>query len=429
MTSYRRFAGQWCAFTGRLASLSRRRTDPSGHPERAARAACPTRGTSRWAVGAPSPGQCWHWLGGCSVVLTLVALLTGCGGQAKATHQVTTAEAYTVAYPTVSDAVMEREYVAEIRAARYAEVRARVRGIVEVVAVDEGQAVKAGQHLFSIGAHDLEQELVAAKAAAVAAQAELQAARLELNNSQLLFDKNVISAAELAMTKAKVAALEAKVRELKAASARAAVELGYARITAPFSGVVNRIPNRVGSAIAEEELLTTIADTSEVYAYFRLSERDYLQQRSEFHGDRPLEVWLKLADGSRFSRPGVVDAVANEFDRETGSIAVRARLDNENAALKHGSSGKIVLETELPEAILVPQEATFEVQGNIFVYAVDADDVVHTRKVVPKLRLDEHFVVESGLTAADRFVLEGTQKLSEGVKIQALPHGSAPKEG
>lgn len=363
-------------------------------------------------------------------MFALAAPPTGCEQQAKATtEEVPTVEAYPVASPTVSDAVLEREYVAEVRAARHAEIRARVKGIVEVVAVDEGQHVEAGQHLFSIGARHLKQDLAAARAATAATKAELQAARLEQENTQLLFDKNVVSAAPLGQAKARAEALEAKLEELSASAGRAKVQLGYARITAPFSGIINRIPNKAGSAVAEEELLTTIADTGEAYAYFRISERDYLRHKSELQGDGSAAVRLKLADGSMFSGGGVIDAVANEFDRETGTITLRARFENENGTLKHGSSGKVLLETRIPQAILVPQASTFEVQGNVFVYVVDENDVVHARKIVPKARLDKHFVVESGLTAADQFVVEGVQKLSDGAKIEVLHSASAANGG
>ena len=199
--------------------------------------------------------------------------------------------------------------------------------------------------------------------------------------------------------------------------------MGYARIEAPFSGTINRIPNKAGSAIAEEELLTTIADTSQVYAYFRLSERDYLQQKSALEvGERT--VRLRLADGSMLADPGVIDAVANEFDRDTGTLTLRARFDNDKDMVKHGSSAKVVLETKIPDAILVPQAATFEIQGDLFVYAVDESNVVHAQKIVAEARVDEYFVVESGLTPEDQFVLEGAQKLRDGDEIEISSSGS-----
>jgi membrane fusion protein (multidrug efflux system) len=376
------------------------------------------------SYGDEGPTRAGRLVRACLFAVALAAPETGCERRAQATNEVSTVEAYPVASPTMSDATVRREYVAEVRAVRYAEVRARVRGIVEEVTVDEGAHVEAGQHLFSIGALHLEQDWAAARAARAATDADLQAARLDEANTKLLFDKNVVSAAPLGKAQAKVQALEARLAELRAGARRAKVRLDYARIEAPFSGTINRIPNKVGSAVAEEELLTTIADTSQLYVYFRLSERDYLQQRAALEtGERT--VRLKLADGSMLDVRGVIDAAANEFDSETGTLALRARFENEKGLVKHGSSAKIVLETTIPGAILVPQASTFEVQGDLFVYVVDDSNVVHAQKIVAKARLDHHFVVESGLTLDDRFVLEGAQKLRDGDRIEISSSGSA----
>lgn len=358
-----------------------------------------------------------RWIGPGLLASVLAAPLTACERSAQATSEVSAIATYAVGAPTIADSVVRREYVAEVRAIRYAEIRARMRGIVEAVAVDEGQHVEADQHLFSIGALDRRQDWLAAKAARAATEADLAAARLDAASAQLLFDKNVVSATPLGKANARAQALEAKLAEQKAEARRAKVRMGYARVEAPFRGVVNRIPHKVGSAVGEEELLTTIADTSEVYAYFRLSERDYLQQKSALEvGERSAR--LRLADGSMLAESGVVDAVANEFDPETGTLVLRARFENTNGTLKHGSSAKVVLETTVPDALLVPQASTFEIQGDLFVYVVDAKNVVHARKIVTKARVDQHFIVESGLTADEQFVLEGAQKLRDGDEIE-----------
>lgn len=362
-------------------------------------------------------------------IALLLALFTGCQQHALASDESESVESYPVASPQVTDTVVEREYVAEIRAQRYAEIRTRIRGIIDEVAVDEGQAVTTGQHLFSIDARHLTQDVAAAKASTAATEAELQATLLDLTNTQLLFDKNVVSEAQLAQAKAKVKALEAKLDELRSMVERAGVELGYARITAPFTGTINRIPKKAGSALSEEELLTTLADTTEVYAYFRVSENDFLRNQSVLQGESAPEVLLKLADGSLFKKPGRIDAMANEFDRETGTITLRARFENEDGLLRHGSSGQVVLKTHLPGAVLVPQASTFEVQGDLFVYAVDEQSIVHARKIVSRVRHDAQFVVESGLTAQDRFVLEGVQRLKDGNKIQIFPARPTPTAG
>ncbi len=329
-----------------------------------------------------------------------------------------------VASPIVADRSIEREYVAEIRAVRYAEIRSRIKGVVEAVAVDEGQAVKAGDMLFSIDARALKKEVLAARAATATAEAELRGGQLERENVQLLIDKNVVSKAEVAILDARIQTLKAKVEEARAGAGRAAVELGYATIKAPFDGVVNRIPRKVGSAVAEDELLTTITDTSDVYAYFRVSEREYLEY-SAASAERPKEVALELADGSTFPVTGIIDAIESEFDKDTGNIAFRAKFSNAAGTLKHGSSGKVVLKTEMRGALLVPQKSTFEVQGEIFVYALDADNTARTRKLVPRARLSDAFVVEAGLQKDDRFVLEGVQKVKEGSRVNVRPVASS----
>lgn len=364
-------------------------------------------------------GQRNHYASGCIATLMTLSLLVGCGGKVEAAAQAPL-QNFPVASPERTDTFFEREYVAEIRAVRYAEVRSRIKGILESVSVDEGQTVKAGQTLFSISARDLQQDVLVARAATLGAEAELAAARLERDNAKFLLEKKVISEAEVAIAESKVNTLKAKVDELRANTGRSTIELGFAQLKAPFDGVVNRIPRKDGSAINEDDLLTTVTDTHEVYAYFYISEREYLEYMAKPANERPKEVSLKLADGSIFPSAGVIDTIESEFNKETGSIAFRAKFPNANGILKHGSTGKVVLKMDLRAAILVPQKSTFEVQGNFYVYALDANNTAKARKIVPKLRLKDAFVIESGLEPTDRFVVEGVQKIKEGTRIGVL---------
>lgn len=331
---------------------------------------------------------------------------------------------FPVTSPEIGDAVVEREYVAEIRAVRYAELRSRFKGVLENVSVDEGQRVTAGQTLFLVNARALQQEVLVARAATLGAKAELQAAQLELDNTKRLQEKNVVSAAELALAESKVQTLRAKVAELEATTQRAAVERGFADVKAPFDGVINRIPRRAGSAIAEDELLTTITDTSEVFAYFRITEREYLEYFGSSR-EAPRTVSLKLIDGSSFPATGVIDAIASEVDRETGTLTYRARFENPTGVLRHGSSGKVVIESHLRQALLVPQKSTFDVQGDLYVYVVDSTDVPRARKITVKARFADRFVVDQGLSEGERFVLDGVQQIQDGTRIQAVAPSTA----
>jgi membrane fusion protein (multidrug efflux system) len=351
------------------------------------------------------------------VGLALCLTTTACGQRERAAEAADIQRSFPVAAPVAKDVVVRREYVAKIEAVRHAELHARIKGTIESVTVDEGAAVHEGQLLFSINARVHKQDVVVARAAARAQEAELHAAELDMQNTQLLADKNIVSAAELERARSKTEMLRAKVQEANAMAERANVELERADIRAPFAGVVDRIPRKAGNAVAEDELLTTISDTREVFAYFAISEREYLDLVKTAPGAQPRRVSLVLADGSTFPHEGTIDAVAGELDPETGTLAYRARFENPDHTLKHGSSGKVVLETELKGAILVPQKATFEVQGNVYVYAVDPQNVVHVKKLDIKQRLEDEFVVGSGLGANDRYVVEGLQHVKEGMTI------------
>jgi membrane fusion protein (multidrug efflux system) len=333
-----------------------------------------------------------------------------------------------VASPELKTTSVEREYVAEIRAVRHAEIRSRFKGVLEAVSVDDGQLVKAGDLMFTINARALRQELLVARASILAAEAELETAQLELGNTKLLQEKNVVSQAEVRLAESKVQTLRAKVAGARATADRAAVELGFAEIRAPFDGVVNRVPRKAGSGVAEDELLTTISDVSEVHAYFRITEREYLEDRA-MSSNKPRTVSLALADHSRYPERGIVDAITGEFDRATGTLAYRARFPNANGLLKHGSSGKVILETELHDVIVVPQKSTFDVQGNLYVFVLDAGNVARARKI-EATRIAESFVVERGLAKGDRFVLEGVQKVKDGMRIEvATPEVATPDAG
>lgn len=360
-------------------------------------------------------------------VSVCVVLLAGVGcatSSAESEHREQIGpESFPVRSPQVTDAAYEREFSSNISAVQHAEIRSRVPGVIKRVFVDEGQAVKAGDPLFALESRQWQQRVRKARAETSTAQADYQLAVIERDNLQLLVEKNVISEAEMAIAKSKAAAALARVEESKVAEEQAATGLAFTTIRAPFDGVVNRIHYRLGSLVSEEELLTTLTNSEEVFVYFKLSEVDFLEYKAQSADFRSRKVALRLANGSRYPEPGVVDAVESEFDKATGNIAVRARFPNPEGVLKHGSSGKVLLENDMKGVVVVPQKATFEVQGNLYVYAVDENNVPKAQRIVPRARLDDVFVVESGLTEKDRFVLEGIQRIDEGVEIGISPQG------
>lgn len=346
-----------------------------------------------------------------------------CGTKASASQVSDQPAEYPVAEARVG-AAYERQHVGQVHAKRYVELRSRAKGVVESIAVDEGQAVKAGQVLVTLSKRALSQEVDKARAAVASAAADLRAAEVEVASTRMLFDKQVVAKAELDLAQARLASLGARVSEAVAAQRQAELHLTFAEVKAPFDGVVNRLPRKVGSLVAEDELLTTLTDASEVWVYFRVSEREYLEHTKK--GAGPREAWLVLADGTRYPRAGLVDAVESEFDRATGTIAFRATFPNPDGVLRHGASGKVVVREEAPQAVMIPQRATFEVQDNVYVYKVDASSVVRPSRVRVRARVDDAFVLESGLSPGDRFVLEGAQRLREGDRIVAIDAPTQP---
>jgi membrane fusion protein (multidrug efflux system) len=363
-------------------------------------------------------------------IITFVAIAvpvgSGCSKAEPSAEAATAPLQFPVASPRLEDVVVERAYVADVRAARHAELRARFKGVIESVAVDEGDEVREGQLLFTINASARAQDVAVARAAVLGGEAELRAAELELENTKLLADQNIVAPAELARVRSKVELQKARLGEAGATVARKRVDLDRSRIRAPFDGVVDRIRYRAGSAIDEDVMLTTVSDAREVLAYFAISEREYLElSRGEDAARQPPAVLLALADGTLFKHEGVIDAVGGEIDAETGTLSYRARFPNPDGTLKHGSSGKVVLRSKLAKALLVPQRSTFETQGNVYVYAVGDGNLVHARKLEVKFRHGDAFVIGDGLAVGERFVVEGVQRLKDGVRIE--PIASSPR--
>ena len=326
-------------------------------------------------------------------------------------------EKFLVTNPIRKDTLYTNAFVADIHSLQNVEIRARVRGFVEDIHVDEGQYVKAGQLLFSISSQEYAQEVLKMKAMLASAIADAKAAEVDLKNVKTLVDKNVVSKSDLEMTQAKLDAFNAKIEEAKAHESSSNLQLSFTKIRAPFSGVINRIPNKVGSLIGEGTLLTTLSDNKEVFAYFNVSEKEYLNFISRKDANDQIEVSLELANNKLHPYKGKIEIIEGEVDKSTGNIAFRARFPNPELVLKHGSSGKIQLTTQIPDALLVPQKATFEIQDNLYVYVVDDKNVVKLRSIKPSFRIPHFYLLESGLSVNDRIIYEGLQRVQEGDEI------------
>jgi membrane fusion protein (multidrug efflux system) len=311
-------------------------------------------------------------------------------------------------------------YVANIKAIRNTEIRSRVHGFLEKVMVDEGGFVQSGQPLFQLSTGEYRIAVAKAEALLASANAEAKTAELELERVTVLVEKNVITKTEKELAKAKIQMASARINEAKASLEEAKLKMNYTIIRAPFSGIVNKITLRLGSLIEEGTLLTTLSDVSSVFAYFNVSENDYLRFNAEENksGIYDREVGLVLSNGKDFGEMGKIETMEGEFDESTGAIAFRARFSNPGFVLKHGATGKVMLTSHQSGALIIPHKAVFEVQDRYFVYVVTADGKVRQRAFIPRVRLNQTYVVASGLQEGDMIVYEGTQNLKEGNTIK-----------
>jgi len=332
----------------------------------------------------------------------LCALLSaaGCSQQKEEKEEAIT---YAVTSPVTIDTSFTKEYVSQIKSVRNIEVRAQEKGYLQNIYVDEGQQVHAGQVLFKIMPR-------MAQAEVLKAQAETKAAELEVENTKLLSDKNVVSKNELAMAKAKL-------QQANAETSLAKYHLSNTEIRAPFNGTIDRIPLKLGSLVDEGALLTSLSDNSQVFAYFNVSEPEYLNYQAAAKAKTQQEVSLLLANNELLKSKGKVEVIESEFNNETGNIAFRARFNNVDNLLRNGETGKIQMVVPLKKALVIPQKATYEIQDKTYVFVVDNRNMVHSRNITISGEMPDLYVVGSGLSIGDKILLEGVQKVKDDDKI------------
>ncbi len=228
------------------------------------------------------------------------------------------------------DTSIHTEYVTEIQAEQNVEIRARVTGYLEKIYVDEGAHVKENQLLFAINNREYSEEVSKAKAQYKSTAAEVEVAEIELSNTKKLAEKNIVSDTEVLLAKNKLESLKAKKEEAFAHQSYVQIKLSNTEVRAPFSGIINRVPHKIGSLIEEGTLLTTISENDEVFAYFDVSEKEYLSYAKNKDSADVSIVTLILADGSEHSQKGKIETIDGVIDHNTGNIAFRARFKNHN---------------------------------------------------------------------------------------------------
>jgi membrane fusion protein (multidrug efflux system) len=320
-------------------------------------------------------------------------------------------------------AVVYQEYTASLEGSRDIEIRSQVEGYLEKIFVDEGAYVKKGQPLFLVNDRPYREKLNNAHATLAAAKAMEANAEINVGKLKLLVQNNVISDVQLKAAQSALDAASANVEQARAMSGNADIDLSYTLIKAPADGYVGRIPLKTGS-LAGTNVLTVLSEIKNVYAYFSMSEKDFLQFENKTTGatvqqklQKMPEVELLLADNTTYPLKGKVETVSGQFGSGTGAISFRAVFDNSNGLLRSGNTGKIRIPNAISDAVVIPQEATFELQDKVFIFQVSDSNKVSSVPITVSSSSGNYYLVEKGLASGISIVYAGFGRLQDGMQI------------
>ena len=354
-----------------------------------------------------------------------LALLSSCGngnnGEAKAPE-------YAVITAQATTAHVTNSYPATIKGKQDVEIRPMVSGFITKLHVDEGSVVKKGQVLFTIDQVQYRAAVETAKATVATAEAALQTQELTTQNNRELNKRGIVSDYQLSTSENQLAQAKATLAQAKASLVNAERNLQYTEVTSPSDGIVGQVPYRVGSLVSPSMAtpMTTIADNSEMFAYFSMTERQLLQMIREGGSYKDIlakmpEIQLQLIDGSIYPDSGRVETISGVIDPTTGSVSMRALFPNAHNVLRSNSTGNVIFPNVLPDVILVPQSATTDIQDKKFVYVVQADNTVKNTEIqVYTLNDGQNYYVTGGLKAGDKIVIEGVQAIKDGQAITPI---------
>lgn len=335
----------------------------------------------------------------------------------------------------LSSTEMGVSYPAIIKGIQDVEIRPKVSGFITKVCVKEGQTVSAGQLLFVIDNETYQAAVRQAQAAVNTANAAVNTAKLTYDNNKQLFEKNVIGEYELSSSQNSYESAVAQLAQAKASLTSAQETLSYCYVKSPSAGVIGSLPYKVGALVSSSsaEALTTVSNISTMEVFFSMNEKDLLELSKQAGGLTAAissypAVQLKLADGSTYSHEGKVVKVSGVIDPNTGSVSMIAHFANPERLLKSGGSGTIVVPHVSQNVIVIPQNATTEVQDKIFVYRVGNDNKVSYTEIKVEPQNDGvNYTVTGGLKAGDRIVTKGLTKLTDGTEIKPVTEAQYEK--
>ncbi len=326
------------------------------------------------------------------------------------------------------DMTLEHQYSARMTGRQIVEVRPQVSGCITRILTGEGEAVRKGQTLFIIDQVPYRAALEMAVAARKSAEARLATAKMNYENEMKLQEGQVVSDMSVETMRNALLEAEAALAQAKAQEVNARNNLSYTEVKSPVNGVASMIPWHVGSLVNSSisEPLVTVADDSEMYVYFSISENQVLNlitqygSIAEFISKAP-PVSLRMNNGQEYDQQGRISAVSGTVDTQTGAVTLRATFPNAGGLLHNGGSATIVVPTHRADCIVIPQEATYELQNRMFVYRVVDGKTKATAITLFPQNNGREYIVEDGISVGDTIIAEGAGLLKDGIEVTLAP--------
>jgi len=368
-------------------------------------------------------------------VTLAAAALAGCGHREGGAPQGPGAMPVTVVTLRAEPVTLVRELTGRTSAYLVAEVRPQVSGIVKARLFTEGASVRAGQALYQLDDATYRADYGVAKAAVARAEATLEAARLRARRTGELVKTGVVSAQDNDNAVAALRQAEADVEASRAALASAGVVLGYARITSPISGRIGKSAVTEGALVKAEQdaPLATVQQLDPVYVDVTQSSAELLQLKRELaagtleeHASLPVAIVLE--DGSRYAQEGALEFSDVSVDPGTGSYLLRIKVPNPDRTLLPGMYVRALVGNGVrPQGLLVPQQGIArDPRGNATALVVGKDGKAEIRVVQATRTIGDKWLVDGGLVAGDRVIVEGLQKVQPGMPVAATEATATP---
>ncbi len=321
--------------------------------------------------------------------------------------------------PSVQRSVTDLEtFSGRLEAAEFVELRPRVAGTVDKVHFTDGATVSAGALLFTIDPRPFEAEVARAESQLVAARSRAELARTELARAQKLLDSKAVSRQEFDQLSAGASTSDADIKAAEAALRVARLNLAYTAVRAPIAGRLSRANVTAGNLVNEQVVLTTIASTNRVHAYFDGSEQTFLRVKAA--GTAKPVVRMGLANETGYPHQGTLDFIDNRLNPQTGAIRLRASFDNRDGRFVPGLAARLTMTTSAPyQATLVPERAIGTDQNRKVVVVVGQDGQPQFRAVqLGPLQDGMRVVLGDAVKPGENVVVDGLQRIIPGMPVQ-----------